>query len=144
MKIIEGNILNIENGMICHQVNCQGVMGAGLALQIKNKWPQAYKDYRKAFDEGMLFLGNTITSRVSATLYVAHMCGQDRYGRKPGKVYTDYVALAVCLGLLNFVEAGIPVYIPYGLGCGWAGGDWELVSQMIEDTLPDATIIKLK
>ena len=34
MKIINGNILDITEGVIVHQVNCKGVMGAGLALQM--------------------------------------------------------------------------------------------------------------
>ena len=38
MKIIEKNILTIEKGIVCQQVNCQGVMGAGLAKSIKEKF----------------------------------------------------------------------------------------------------------
>lgn len=39
MKIIhkDGNLLDAKTDVIAHQVNCQGVMGAGIALQIKNK-----------------------------------------------------------------------------------------------------------
>ena len=37
MRIVDGDILDIEKGIIVHQVNCQGVMGAGLAKQIKSK-----------------------------------------------------------------------------------------------------------
>lgn len=33
--------------VICHQVNCQGVMGAGLAKQIRIRWPEVYVDYKK-------------------------------------------------------------------------------------------------
>lgn len=37
IKTIEGNILDAEEDIICHQVNCKGVMGAGLAKQSKSK-----------------------------------------------------------------------------------------------------------
>jgi len=37
IKIINGNILDAKETFICHQVNCQGVMGAGLAKAIRNK-----------------------------------------------------------------------------------------------------------
>jgi hypothetical protein len=37
----------------------------------------------------------------------------------------------------------MPVYIPYNMGCGLGGGDWEIVSGIIEETLPDAIIVKL-
>jgi hypothetical protein len=31
MKVIRGNILNVEEGIIAHQVNCRGIAGANLA-----------------------------------------------------------------------------------------------------------------
>lgn len=47
IKTVEGNILDAEEDIICHQVNCKGVMGAGLAKQIKSKYPNVYKDYKR-------------------------------------------------------------------------------------------------
>jgi O-acetyl-ADP-ribose deacetylase (regulator of RNase III) len=46
MQHVKGNILNVEQGVICQQVNCKLIMGAGLAKQIRNKWPQVYTEYR--------------------------------------------------------------------------------------------------
>ena len=41
IKFVSGNILTFperdEDTIICHQVNCKGVMGAGLAKQISDK-----------------------------------------------------------------------------------------------------------
>jgi O-acetyl-ADP-ribose deacetylase (regulator of RNase III) len=37
ISIIEGDLLDQKADVITHQVNCLGVMGAGVALQIKNK-----------------------------------------------------------------------------------------------------------
>lgn len=43
IKHVKGDILATptrnEDTVICHQVNCCGVMGAGLAKQIRDKWP---------------------------------------------------------------------------------------------------------
>lgn len=36
----------------------------------------------------------------------------------------------------------LPVYIPYKIGCGLAGGNWETVCQIIQKTVPDAIIVK--
>ena len=36
----KGNILDIKNGIICHQVNHRGVANAGLARQIRIKYPK--------------------------------------------------------------------------------------------------------
>lgn len=49
IKIISGDILtNLPTNKevyICQQVNCRGVMGAGLALKIRRKWPVVYQQY---------------------------------------------------------------------------------------------------
>ena len=45
--VIKKDILSITEGIIGHQVNTQGVMGAGLALKIREKYPQVYEEYRK-------------------------------------------------------------------------------------------------
>jgi O-acetyl-ADP-ribose deacetylase (regulator of RNase III) len=47
MKIINGDLLNVKEGIICHQVNTYGIMGAGLALSLKNKFPNVYKQYNE-------------------------------------------------------------------------------------------------
>ena len=46
LKLKNGNILESDANIICHQVNCQGVMGAGLALQIRKRYPSAFEEYR--------------------------------------------------------------------------------------------------
>jgi len=117
-------------------------MGAGLALQIRRKWPHVYNDYRKAFHKGLLFLGNVIISEACSGLDVAHLCGQDRYGKKPGRVYTNYRSLAACFRMLASIDKD-PIYLPYGIGCGFAGGNWEVVNKLINKFLPNAIIVKL-
>ena len=139
MKTITGNILDVTEGIICHQVNCQGKMGAGIALQIRRKWPQVYIDYLNAHHKGLLFLCNVTTTQVGPNLYVANLCGQDRYGRD--KRYTDYPALASCLSLVASMNR--PTYIPYNMGCVNAGGDWKIVADMIDHYLPDAIVVRL-
>ena len=40
--LINGNLLDVQQGIIVHQVNCRKVAGAGLAKQIREKWPEWY------------------------------------------------------------------------------------------------------
>lgn len=47
IKIIEGNILDCDKDIIVQQVNCQGVMGGGLAKQILMRYPEVPKEYKK-------------------------------------------------------------------------------------------------
>ncbi|EKU98150.1 hypothetical protein Lepto7375DRAFT_7411 [Leptolyngbya sp. PCC 7375] len=153
MKIINRDILTIDKGLIVHQTNCQGVMGAGLAKKIADKWPVVKHDYLKDYAlnaDGGPLLGDWLRTEVANGLFVASVYGQENYGRKPGYCYTSYRALAISFSAINyanqsyeFYPSKLPVYIPYGLGCGLAGGDWHVVSALIEQELPDAVICKL-
>ena len=47
MDFIQKDITTERHGLIIHGVNCQGVMGSGVALAIRNKWPVVYDEYKK-------------------------------------------------------------------------------------------------
>ena len=137
-KTFKGSVLDVTEGIICHQVNCKGVMGAGLAKAIRERWPAVYTDYMNAFKVDRLRLGVVIWTQVADKLYVASLCGQDGYGRDKDIRYTNYDALRACL--LVVASADMPVTIPKGMGCTLANGDWDVVSQIIAETIPDAVI----
>lgn len=147
MEFINGNITDVTSGIICHQVNCQGVMGAGVALAIRKKWPVAYAEYKQAYTNGALILGNIIFAKIQADLYVVHICGQDRYGHIG--IYTNYEALHKAIHSLSEMRRKVskdigvvfPVYFPNGMGCRLAGGDWNVVIKIIEKYIPDAKIV---
>jgi len=140
MQIINNDILLIQEGIICHQVNCMGKMGAGIALALRKKWPQVYTDYMKAYELNQLRLGQVVfTTIVPDQLIVANLCGQYRYGRD--KRYTDYSALERCLVSVVNYNSNLPVYIPYRMGCGLAGGSWEMVSAIVNNIIPNAIVV---
>lgn len=70
---------------------------------------------------------------------VTNLFSQDYFGR--GKRQTDYDALRKALSNVRCVATPLPartlttVRIPYKLGCGLAGGDWDVVYQIIIDEL---------
>lgn len=144
MRIIEGNILYQNYGLICHQVNCKGVMGAGLALALKHKYPKVFSDYRKAYIEDRLWLGNVIYTQINDKLWVANICGQEDYGRQPNNIYTDYSAVRSALLNIAANWSDSVVSIPYKMGCGLAGGNWNTILKIIEEILPNCTIFELK
>ena len=42
IEIVNGDLLQSNLPLIAHQTNCLGVMGAGIAKAIKNKWNSVY------------------------------------------------------------------------------------------------------
>lgn len=143
MQVIKSDLLAIESGIISHQVNCQGVMGAGLALKLKAKYPICFESYSKYCKAGQFKLGMVQFCRVNSNLFICNLAGQDGYGG--GNRQTDYQALESCLTKLyaKSLELGLTPYLPYKLGCGLAGGDWAIVSKLIETHCPNAVIVQL-
>lgn len=146
--IVEKKVDLLKSGcnIICHQVNCQGSMGSGLALTIKEYDPRVFDEYKKyIFEKGKrAVLGDTLFVN-SKGFIVANVFGQEYYGYMG--LYTDYKALEKGLRSVNkYAKAnGLTVGIPYKMGCDRAGGDWEIVKELIATifTEVDVTICKL-
>jgi len=137
MRIIKGNILDIENGVICHQVNCLYVAGAGLAKQIKEAYPNWYLYYTNT----VATLGDISLYTPTQSLTIVNMYSQNKYGTE--KRETNYSAFGSCLVKIWQEVKGNEIYFPYGIGCGLGGGDWNIISQLIEDVFPNAYIVQL-
>lgn len=151
MKIVRGNILDAEYGIIGHQVNCQMVMGAGLAKQFRAKHPRIFSEYKAMMGKAptQRRLGKCqIVELIPQRLFGANLFGQYNF-RPRGIQHTDYTALTMALRQMkkwkeSFTPKDFPIYLPYGLGSGLAGGDWNVVYGVIEDTVPEAIIVRLK
>lgn len=158
MKALKGDIFESDADAILHQVNCQGVMGAGLAKQVKERFPVVFKYYKSLCDEDkrarkeLGFSRSPLLGRIQIIhkqdyligdpnidpQVIVNLFAQDRYGKD--KCHTDYGALKQCLIEVNKRFAGKKVAIPYRMGCGLGGGDWNVVSKIIENTLIDCDV----
>jgi hypothetical protein len=139
IKHIKCDIFESGADVICHQVNCQGVMGSGVAKQVREKYPWVYGEYKEACNSNMPafdLLGWTQCVYINETQMIANIYAQENYGYD-GKCYTDYKALRD--GLKNIVEwyPNKSVAIPYLMGCHRGGGDWNVVYKMIEEVFAD-------
>ncbi|KIN27490.1 macro domain-containing protein [Bacillus subtilis] len=156
IKIVKGNILDASEDIIVQQVNCKGVMGAGLAKAILNKYPNVKKEYQSfrnfnlnkgLTDKDLLGLVNYV--RVSDVKVIANIFGQVniKKNRFDNTVYTKTDALTRGLKEVKELSKQLnnSVAIPYGIGCGLAGGDWNIISELIESIFSDykVTIYKL-
>jgi hypothetical protein len=153
MQIIEKDITTIDHGIIVHQVNCQGAMGSGVAKAIRAKWPLVFDEYLSKWkttyflnEDLSVLLGEMQPVQVSGSLYVVNLFGQNEYKRPAdAKIrHTSYAAWEKALPKLKgFADQKLlPVYFPYLAGCDRGGGDWRIISAMIEEHLPDAIFCK--
>lgn len=150
MNIIEttGNLLNFpENiNVICHQANTENVMGAGIALQIKNQIPEMWKvDCEFNIPKGEKRLGNfsvAVFERNGVFRHGVNLYGQQLKINSSDGFPTDYNAVRMALdGLKNSLLIGFfrnPVDIVIGfpkfMGCALGGGDWNTYRGIIEET----------
>jgi hypothetical protein len=123
-------------------------MGSGIARQVKERVPSAYKAYMSHHNHKGISLGSvSYGTCCNGFCTVYNLNAQYQYGR--GKRQLNYGALAESLmyikdGLLDY---GDVVGIPYKMGSDRAGGDWEIVLEMVEHILGkehDIVIYKLE
>lgn len=57
IKEIVGNLFESDAQILCHQCNCQGKMGSGVAAEVRLRYPHVYGSYYKDFENGKLKLG---------------------------------------------------------------------------------------
>lgn len=150
VKYYKGDLLASNCNIICHQCNCKGVMGAGIAKTIRENYPQAYHALIDRYNSGEARLGEIDIAagsmRYNQMRYIINMYSQDTYAAR-GICHTKYDAFQECLNKIKtFVDdntdplfpKAIVVGFPAKIGCGLAGGDWNIVRQMIEDTFEDS------
>ena len=150
IKYIDGDLLETDVDVIVHQTNCLGVMGAGIALQIKKKYPEVFDGYKYhcSTTKSSDLLGECLIIPTDDGRYVANVCGEEKYYPK-GVRHTDYEALEHGLKFLKIWMRtnGIKTCgCPYLMGCGLAGGDWNVVVKILErifnDDEMELTIVK--
>ena len=136
INIINGDLLKAKEDIICHQVNCQGVMGGGIAKQIKNKYPEVYREYLEIVknpESKKHLLGHASFTKTNDNKIIFNLFGQYNYGTE--KRQTNYEALYNAMEMM-FTYAQCCEYqiaLPYNIGCGLGGGNWDIVYTMIEE-----------
>jgi O-acetyl-ADP-ribose deacetylase (regulator of RNase III) len=138
----KGDLLESDCNVIAHQCNCYKNMGAGIALQIKNKYPQAFQadcDLTLSADNrfGKMSFAHCQHRNKDKNMYIFNLYGQKRWGSN--EIQTKYDKLEESLNLmfkevLNIEkEKGtLKVGVPYLMGCDRAGGDWNKVNAILQ------------
>ena len=128
---------------ICHQVNCCGVMGSGIAYKIREKYPVVYNKYKDWYigaekcplNENKQMFGHIQVIEVEPELSIVNLAAQRYYGND-GKRYTSYDAFWTCLNeLKEKVPTGSKIGFPGYIGCGLGGANWPIIYSMIWEVL---------
>lgn len=141
IQIMHGDLLRQENvDAIVNTVNCVGVMGKGIALQFKNKWPANFAAYKAACDLGQVQTGRMFVFDSGGLVKPHYIINFPTKKDWRGKSKIEYIRdglvdLIAQVRRLNIRSIAIPP-----LGCGNGGLEWADVHPLIEDAfagLPD-------
>lgn len=139
MKAVTGDLLQLAlNGkfdVIIHGCNCQCVMSKGIALSIKQSFPEAYAADCSTGKGDERKLGTFSDAQVVRELHSFHVVNAytQLHWRGAG-VKADYEAIRKVMKAVKSRFAGKRIAYPK-IGAGLAGGDWEVIRGIIDEAL---------
>lgn len=128
MKYVKQDLLAVDRGVIAHGCNYVGVMGAGVAKMVRDKYPQAFKAYAMWLadfgSDRKNALGQMHYIPINENLWIAN-CITQGLASYDGQLATPRAiqdSLGAAFGLA--VQTELPLYMPK-IGAGLGGLNWE-------------------
>ena len=132
-----GDIFEGDEDIIIHGCNCKNNMGAGIAVQVKQKYPGAYMVDQKTTwgDFGKLGLYTYFDAEDGKTIINAYT----QYNYTAFQVDVDYDAVKSVMTLINENYPNKTISMPK-IGAGLAGGDWNIIEGIINEVFGDREV----
>jgi O-acetyl-ADP-ribose deacetylase (regulator of RNase III) len=130
----KGDVLSSDEAIVVHGCNCKKAMGAGIAKQVRERCPNAYKADQETLWGDKTKLGTYTYGELEENgMLVVNAYTQYDYSRT--RQCVDYEALERAISSIceEFSEdyVGNAIAMPK-IGCGLGGGDWKVVSEILE------------
>lgn len=126
IEFAEGNIFESPAQTIVNTVNCKGVMGKGLALKFRKKYPEMYKEYRRACDQGKLKPGILLPPYKASELRWILNFPTKNHWRFKSKL--EYIESGLIYFSEKYKEWGINSIAFPRLGCQLGGSPGKMLS----------------
>lgn len=123
-----GDVFTTDAKAVGHGVNTVGVMGAGIAKTVRERFPDNYAKYRAACGFNALELGSCLMVKEHGTIIV-NMATQGNPG--PNATY-DAVSKASIFAAERLMSRGIDTLAIPMIGCGIGGLEWPPVESILK------------
>ncbi len=143
IEYIEGDIFTSPAQVIVNTVNTVGVMGKGIALEFKKRYPQMFEVYKSACEKRKFTIGKLML--VSASDHMILLFPTKENWRYPSKL--SYIEQGLKRFCDKYAERGITSIAFPKLGCGNGELSWDDVRPLMErylKSLPIDVYIYLK
>ena len=139
MNTIEGDLitLTLEGSfdVIIHGCNCFCTMGAGVAFSIQEEFPEAYAADLVTIKGDRNKLGDFSSATVIRDGHeITIINGYTQYHFHGDTVLVDYDAIRLLFSQIKQQFSGKRIGYPK-IGAGLAGGDWNKISEIIQEEL---------
>jgi O-acetyl-ADP-ribose deacetylase (regulator of RNase III) len=139
LKTIKGDLISLaKNGqfdVIVHGCNCFCTMGKGIALSVKNSFPQAYMADRETGYGDKAKLGTLSKVCVKSGIHeVTIVNAYTQYDYRGPQKNVDYDAIRSAFKAIKLSFTGLRIGYPQ-VGAGLARGDWAAIEAIIADEL---------
>jgi O-acetyl-ADP-ribose deacetylase (regulator of RNase III) len=133
ISLKHGDILNAKVEAIVNTVNCVGVMGKGIALQFKMKYPENYRFYKTVCDQGRMMVGKVLVFEQQPPNNPKYIINFPTKRHWKGKSTIQDISKGLSSLINEIKQLKIKSIAIPALGSGLGGLDWQQVKSMIVD-----------
>lgn len=136
LTYLKGDIFNSPAKVLVNTVNTVGVMGKGIALEFKKRYPEMFKLYQSKCDDKSFDIGNLLLWKKDEKWVL--LFPTKKHWRSPSKL--SDIEKGLKKFAQNYDKLGIESIAFPKLGCGNGGLDWEDVKPIMEKHLKNLPI----
>jgi O-acetyl-ADP-ribose deacetylase (regulator of RNase III) len=137
VEVVVGDLFESSAQTLVNTVNCVGVMGKGVALEFRKRFPDMYKDYLGKCERGEVRLGRPYLYR---SLLPPHVLNFPTKGDWRAAARLDDIIGGLEYLKDHYEEWGIESLAVPPLGCGYGGLDWSIVGPTLYQHLSELGI----
>lgn len=143
IRFVNGDMFSATFDAYVNPVNCKGVMGKGLALEFKKRFPMNFELYKDICDQGKLKPGYIYWTRdITTNTIIINFATKDHWKDYSKSEWIDSGCMKLRQYLIDNPHDIKDIAIPK-LGCGLGGLDWSYVRRIFFKYFNDITNVDI-
>jgi len=131
IEFVTGDLFSVKADGYAHGCNCKGVMGAGIAVEFRKRYPEMFKEYKKRCEDGSFNLGSCFFWDAPSGETIYNLATQPYPGAYASLEVIKTALQTMLNGAIYTKPLGHRIAMPR-IGCGYGGLSWEEVKPLIE------------